>query len=46
MDYPKDKLDGLDTVIVVEFEKPPVPHSLYMTFDRTEDGFSHGGEKE
>jgi alpha-L-fucosidase len=46
VDYPKDKLDGLDTVIVVEFEKPPVPHSLYMTFDRTEDGFSHGGEKE
>lgn len=46
VDYPKDKLDGLDTVIVVEFEKPPVPHSLYMTFDRTEDRFSHGGEKE
>jgi len=31
--YPKDKLDELDTVIVAEFEEPPVPHSLYMTFN-------------
>ena len=33
VDYPKDKIDDLDTVIVAEFEEPPVPHSLYMTFD-------------
>lgn len=33
VEYPQDRLDELDTVIVAEFEQPPVPHSLYMTFD-------------
>ena len=33
VDYPTEGLDDLDTVIAVEFEEAPVPHSLYMTFD-------------
>ena len=33
VDYPRDRLDPLDTVLVVEFEAPPVPHSLYMNFN-------------
>ena len=34
VNYPREQLDDLDTVIVAEFEEAPVPHSLYMTFDR------------
>ena len=43
--YPLDKLDELDTVIAVEFEEPPVPHSLYMRFDRNDSRFSHDGKQ-
>ena len=33
VEYPMDRMDDMDTVIAVDFEEAPVPHSLYMTFD-------------
>lgn len=42
VNYPKDKLNELDTVIVAEFEEAPVFHSLYMTFDQDHSGLDIG----
>ena len=42
VNYPEDKLDELDTVIVAEFEEAPVFHSLYMTFDGDRSGLEIG----